>query len=220
MMRMPDPPRVTALTPTRRDPARLTVKVDGRAVATLPGKTVDELGLAIHTPWTDDLAQRVDAAARTDKAMRQALNRLNRRAMTRRKLDQKLRDLAHDGPTRAAVLDRLEALGLLDDRAYAEALIRETQRAKPAGPMLLKKKLFERGVDGALADRLVAEATADPDQQRAAAAAFAQTKLKSMARLDTEVRKRRLYGALSRRGFTPDVVRDVMEQVASETNGG
>ena len=122
----------------------------------------------------------------------------------------KLRELGHDPEVREAVMQRLDELGLIDDTAYAQMLIRETQRAKPAGPMLLRQKLMQKKVDRSLIDRLVAEATADPDDQRAAARQLVEKKLPSLARFDAATRKRRLYGQLARRGFTSDVISDAM----------
>lgn len=210
---MPDPPRITALSPTKRDPSRLSIRVGRKHVAALSQKLADELGLAVGQPWDDAMAQRVEAAAVFDRAMRKALNRLNRRAMSRGQLDRKLRELEFDEPTRTAVLDRLTELRLLDDEAFGQALIRETLAQKPAGPRLLQTKLYQKGLPRELIDRLVADATADSDDQRRQAMSFAESKLRSMQRLDAATRRRRLYGQLARRGFDPEVVRDVMERV-------
>ncbi len=181
---MVDAPRITALSPTKRDPSRLSIRVDRKHVATLGQKLVGELGLEVGQPWDDALAQRVAEAAVYDKAMRKAMNRLARRAMSRGQLDRKLRDL--------------------------EFLARE-----PAGPRLLQQKLYQKGLPRDLIDRLVADATADTDDQREQATRFAETKLRSMQRLDAPTRNRRLYGQLARRGFSPDVIRGVMERVAA-----
>lgn len=210
---MSDRPCITALSPTKRDPSRVSIKVGRKHIATLSQKLVGELGLAVGQSWDDALADRVEAATVYDQAMRKALNRLNHRAMSRGQLDRKLRELEFDEPTRTAVLDRLAELRLLDDEAFGRALIRETLARKPAGPRLLQQKLYQKGLPRELIDRLVAEATADSDDQREQATRFAETKLRSMQRLDLATRKRRLYGQLARRGFSPDVIRDVMEKV-------
>lgn len=216
---------ITAIKPTQRDANRATVRVgvrgkSGKVVATLNIKRINELGLAVGMAWDEALAARVAEMATFDKAMRQAMNRLSRRAMSRRMLDRKLRDLEHTEPVRAAVLARLDEMGLLDDEAFGRALIREAQLGKPAGPALLKKKLFDKGLDHALIDRLVAEATRDDDEQRDAALTLARRRAASgsMARLAPEARHRRLYGQLARRGFTPDVIRDVMARIRAEEN--
>lgn len=216
---------ITAIKPTQRDANRATIRVGvrgkaGKVVATLNQRRINELGLAVGMAWDEALASRVAAGAAIDKAMRQAMNRIARRPMSRRNLDRKLRDLEHPEPVRRQVLERLDELGLMDDEALGRAIIRDAQLRKPAGPAFLKKKLFDKGLDHALIDKLVAEATCDEDQQRDAALKLARSRAKtsSMARLDPQARHRRLYGQLARRGFTPDVIRDVMARLRAEEN--
>lgn len=221
---MPADQRIVAIQPTQRDANRAMVRVGGprsrkgRVVATMNLKRIAELGLRVGQAWDDALAEQVAGTAAFDKAMRQAMNRLGSRAMSRRRLDRKLRDLEHPEAVRVMVLDRLTELGLLDDAALAAAVVRDLQNRKPAGPALLKKKLYEQGFEASLIDRVVAEATEDADDQRDAALALARKKSASMVRLAPDVRRRRLYGQLARRGFTPDTIRDTMEQIEREEN--
>ena len=216
---MSDAPRITAIKPTARDPQRVTVRVGRKVVATLSVRQAEALGLHVDQPWDTALAAQVEQAAQVDKAMRKAMNRLNRRAMSRRDLDRKLRDLEFDEPIRQRVLDRLTELKYLDDEAFGRALIRETQRAKPAGPRLLRQKLFQKGLDRKLIDQLVGEVrdTSDPEAE---ALALARRRLRQMSRLDAAARQRRLYGLLARRGFEPQTINAAMEALRDEIIGG
>ena len=212
--------QIVAIRPTQRDANRATVRVGikdsrkkPRVVATLTTRIIADMGLHVGQAWTDELARRVEGGVGLDKAMRAAMARLSRRAMSGWMLRDKLRQLGHSSPVIEQVLERLAELDLLDDEQFGRALVRDTMARKPAGPALLKQKLFQKGIRGALADKLIAEATADSDQQRDAAIAFAQKRAVSMASLDAPTRERRLYGQLSRRGFTPDTIRAAMEAV-------
>ena len=228
-------PRVSALRPTNRDPLRFTVKVDGKAVGTLSQKLIDDLRITIGSPYTPELAAALADAVVYDKAFRAATRRLARRAMSSGMIRQKLRTPPRRRPPKpgdtrkprepdpipsAEVIDqviaRLTELDLLDDRAFGQALIRDLTRSKPAGPMLLKQKLYAKGLDAKLIDELVAEATADPDEQADGATSFAEKKIRSMRHLDADTIKRRLYGQLARRGFTPDAIRTAMDAVLRE----
>ena len=70
-------------------------------------------------PWltgnpmlTEDAhAAAVAGAVEEDKAIRDAMARLNRRALSRRDLDRKLRERGHEAVARAAALERLTVLG-------------------------------------------------------------------------------------------------------------
>lgn len=207
--------RITGIVPTRRDPNRASIRVDGKAVATVSFRHVQDLNLHVGRPWDDALADAVAQAALYDKAMKRALNRLDRRAMSRRELDRKLKELEFDEPTRQRVLDRLAELGLLDDAAFARAIVRETLARKPAGRRLLQQKLFQKGIDRRVADAAIAEAL-DATDQSAAAVELVRKRLRSMQRLDPVARKRRLYGLLARRGFDPDAIDDALRAAAAD----
>lgn len=206
---------ITALSPTKRDPGRLTIKVAGRAVATMQAKRIAELGLEIGMPWTDALAEQVAHAAAFDKAMRAAMNRLNRRAMSRSQLRRKLTDrkLELDVAAVDAALDRLEELDLIDDEAFGRALIAEILRGRPAGPMLLRQKLMQRGLERNLIDRLIAENEPSEEAAIEGAVKLATTKLRSLQRYDAATRKRRLWGMLQRRGFSSDIITSTLSQL-------
>ena len=190
--------RISALRPTHRDPLRSTIKVDGRAVGTLSQKLIDDLNLTIGSPFTPELAAAVADAVVYDQAFRKATRALARRAMSSGMIRQKLRTPARPRPRKnqldkngkprpprepdpvppAAVIDqvlaRLDELGHLDARAFGQALIRDLTRAKPAGPMLLKQKLYAKGLDAKLIDALVAEARKGYDElMKAAPLAYA-----------------------------------------------
>ncbi len=226
-----EPLTITAIRPTQRDPNRATVRVGrtradgspskGRVVATLNQREIEALGLSVGLRWDDALAERVAVAATEDKAFRAAMNRLARRAMSTGMIRQKLRELGHDAEVSQRVLDRLDRLGLLDDEAFGRALIREATRSKPAGPRLLRQKLFQKKLDAALIDRLLEEHDAEQRQREdpdAEAIAFAVKRAASLERFDPVTRKRRLYGQLARRGFGPDTIQRALA-VALEGDG-
>ncbi|MEO0476498.1 MAG: regulatory protein RecX [Planctomycetota bacterium] len=211
---------IVELRPTQRDVNRATVRVGvkdskkkPRVVATLTARIIADMGLHVGQEWTPDLAKQVEGGVGLDKAMRAAMNRLSRRAMTGWMLRDKLKQLGHSNAVIDQVLERLAELDLLDDEQFGRALVRDAMARKPAGPALLKQKLFQKGIRGALADKLITEATADTEAQHDAAIAFALKKAASMANLDKPTRERRLYGQLARRGFDPDTIRAAMDAV-------
>lgn len=210
---MPDPPTITAITPTKRDPLRVSVKVDGEVVAKLSVKSVGELGLCVGGPWDASLAGRVKAAAGYDQAMHDALVRLNRRALSEWQLERKLLDRGHDEVVIARVLERLISLNLIDDEAFGRALIRELTGRQPAGPHLLRSRLSQCRLPSELIDRLVAEATSDTRGAVQRATALARQKMRSLGGLDEMSRKRRLWGLLARRGFESDTIEQALHSL-------
>src|SRR5690625_7486489 len=92
-----------------------------------------------------------------EKAREDALNRLDRRMHSRAGLLNKLKQRGHEKEICENVLDRLEELGLIDDRVFGRALIRQQTLRKPAGERLLSSKLWEKGLKQNLIDELLSE---------------------------------------------------------------
>jgi regulatory protein len=128
------------------------------------------------------------------------------------------RDVPEDVADR--VLDRFTEVGLVDDAAYAEVLVRSRHAERGLSRRALALELRRRGVDDGVAQEALAQV--DDDDEEHAARALARKKLASTRGLDRETRMRRVYGALGRRGYGGSLVaRVVREELdAEEPVGG
>jgi len=200
-------PIVTKLQPTKRDPARVMIRVAGAVRATLPRSVVERLGIAVETPWTDALEARVAEAVDRDKAERYAINALGRRALSSGELAERIRRRGHGSAVAEAVVAKMVERRFVDDEAYGRAVIRAERARRPAGPRLLRQKLIHKRLDRSLVDRLIAEIEAEQDHV-AEARRLVESRLRqaSVQRLDPVVRRRRLWNQLARRGFAPDAI--------------
>jgi regulatory protein len=205
---------ITSITTSPRDTRLMTVKVGNRAVATLPVRVIEELNLGLGEMWDDALAARVHDAVAFQRAFEAAMKKVNRTALSRRRMAEKLKLGGIEEAMIDRVLDRLVEIGAVDDEAYGRALVNEIQARKPAGPALLRAKLRQKGLENKLIDKLLAEVKEDPTADPVGdAAELARKKLRSMARLEPQVRKRRLWGALARRGFDGDTIDAALRQL-------
>lgn len=217
------PPTITELKPSAKRPDAVIIKVDGKATVTVSMRHAADLGLGEGVAWTDQLAAQVEQAAQIDKAIRAAMNRLARRPSSRHDMDTKLQKLGYESDVRAATLDYLENLNYINDETYARALVEEMLRLKPAGPRLLKQKLWQKGLSGKLADAAVAEAMEQAEQDETATSQYdharnvAEKKLRSLGRYDAATQKRRVYSMLARRGFDQEVIDGVMRELVFQT---
>jgi regulatory protein len=215
------PPTITTLEPAPRRPHRVVVELDGRTLATLPQRVVEELNLAVGQTLDDAQLGRLRQAATCDQAVNDAGAILARRALSRAELSTKLaaRGFAPDVVTRA--LETLHGLGLINDEELGRSLLRETLAKQPAGAALLRAKLERRGLDPALVERLLAEPGAAPTADALPQAlALVRARLGKMAHLDPEVQQRRLYALLGRRGFDEDTARRLMDEIFPEPSDG
>ncbi|MGE5176330.1 MAG: regulatory protein RecX [Hyphomicrobiales bacterium] len=159
-----------------------------------------------------------ERAASDDAAKEAALRMLARGPRTEREIADRLteRGFLPDAVERA--VERLRRVSLLDDRAFVRSFLRSELLRKPQGRRLLEAKLRRRGVPAALLaawertleeESDLAERSLETEAGRARAAA--DEILRKLARRPPADRRRRLEGALLRRGFGWDTIRDLVE---------
>lgn len=116
------------------------------------------------------------------------------------------------------VLDRFTEVGLIDDAAYAEMLVRSRHSERGLSRRALALELRRKGVSPE--DSEVALDQVDDEDEEQAARALARKKLRSTRGLEREVRLRRAYGALGRKGYGGALVSKVVrEELAAEEDG-
>ncbi len=100
----------------------------------------------------------------------------------------------------------LQEKRFIDDERLAGMLKRDAVERKHFGRGGAKGYLLKRGIPGEVADAVLG----DPDEYLDAARELVEKKLKTMKGHDRETVRRRLWGLLSRRGFSPDIIRRTM----------
>lgn len=200
---------ISALSPSRRDPSKLIIHVNGKPVATLSRKQVEALGLEVETDWTEKLAAKVEDAIAFEAAFDQSMRMINRKRLSRAKVTAKLSERGHDEALVDRVIAKLLAIGAINDETLATDLVDEIDRTRPAGPAMKRAKLAQRGVNEEIIERVV-EQSASPSSQLADARKLIASRSKAMAKLDETARKRRLWDLLARRGFDEETIDTVL----------
>ena len=153
-----------------------------------------------------------------DAAREAALRLLERTRRTRSDLAQRLRDRGYAAGVIEQTLDRLAAVGLVDDLEYACAFLRGRASRRPAGRRRLEQELRARGVsadDVARAFERGGEEGDGPDEAEGArrVLALAERRYRS---LDPRTRRQRLYALLMRRGFDRDAIETALKTPTAE----
>ena len=139
------------------------------------------------------------------------LRQLSTQARTRHELAEILRRKGVPVEAATTVLDRMEEVGLVDDSQFAGAWVESRQQRRHLSRTALRQELQRKGVDRELVTAAVEEVS--PDDEHAAALALAEKKLRSVRSLEPGVQRRRIAGALARRGFGPGISSQVLAEV-------
>ena len=146
------------------------------------------------------------------------LNQLNFMPRSRKELDTALAKRNIEPDVAKSVLDRFEEIGMVDDAAYAELLIRSRCNTKRVSRSVLRQQLRQKGVDQEIIEDALL-VVSDDDELRMATE-LVERKARAMSRLDPEVRKRRLFGLLARKGYNTSIALRVINDLeAADFNG-
>lgn len=108
------------------------------------------------------------------------------------------------------VLDRLTEVGLIDDAAFAESLVRTRHRDVGLARGALRHELSAKGV--LPADAQPALDSIDDASELAAARALVAKRLRAMSTVPTDTVARRLASMLARKGYPSSVVLRVVRE--------
>jgi len=114
----------------------------------------------------------------------------------------------------ATVLDRFVEVGLIDDKAYAEAFVAAKHRDRALGVTALRTELRRKGVDEATVDAAVQ--TLDQTAERDRARALISRRVDAAMGNGVPAARRRLIGLLARRGYAADVARQVVDEALAD----
>lgn len=181
------------------------ITVDDDAPIEIPLETVLEHGLQEGLSLLTEEWIAIRDQSRYRLAVRRALEFLARRRRTRSELQKQLLNSFSETETNGA-LDRIDELGYLDDESWANAYV-TTTRARGRGRSLLVSELRQYGIDDEAQESALAEH--DDDGK---ALAIARKRLRSLQRLASDVRNRRLYAFLRRRGFSNDTAKQAIDE--------
>lgn len=211
---------ITAITQLPRHPGRFEVLVDGRSVATLSLDAIERLSLAVGRSVAG-LEERLATEASQLKVYDRAVNMLAFRARSSAEL---ARALVRKGEPKEQVdraIERLQEQGLLDDTAFAQSFTRSKVLGAKQSRRRVQQGLARKGVAREVSDAAIETVFEEEGvDQGGIVEEAARKKLRSLAKLEPAVRRRRLYAFLARRGYDADDVRAAMAAVGEELRQG
>ena len=142
---------------------------------------------------------------------------LRQLAMTPRSRAELMQKLAQRGCTMdvaVTVLDRMTEVGLVDDQAYAQMLVRSQQAGRGLARGALARELRTKGIEDHLAEEAIASIS--EEDERARARALVDKKLRAMHGLGIQVQTRRLAGMLARKGYSSSITYAVIRDAIAD----
>ncbi len=141
-----------------------------------------------------------------------ALEMLSRRRRSEQEVLARLGQRGITPQTCEEVVFALREMGYLNDRAFAEAWVRDRKKTKPMGRYRLARELLEKGIERSLIDEVLGGEAGSEDELELALD-LARARLARIQGHSPDVVQRRLGQFLLRRGFSQETTTKVVKQL-------
>ena len=186
---------IQELKPSKRVAGRWLAILEDGSILRIGENEVVDFALYTGKELTEEEAEGLQASARRSGMKEKALGLLSRKPQSRKELERKLGEWEATEEEAAAICDRMEELGYLNDSYYAGLIVRH-YTGKGYGEKKVRDELYRRGVPRDLWDEALSQ-SADPGP---AIDAFLSKKLKGRSPDQKELQ--RVSAALARRGYS------------------
>ena len=146
------------------------------------------------------------------RARNAAYRYLTMRPRSRTELENKLAGREFPSDIIHSVIDHLLRLGYLNDEQFARQWAAGRVRSRGFGRRRIEQELRARGISRDII-RGTLEGLFEGSSELEVARKEAEKKLRTLARFEPEVRRRRLAGFLERKGFPSDIIRGILRSV-------
>lgn len=207
---------VTAIRAQAGDAERVAVFLDGAFAFGLAAEIALRAGLRKGRSLSAHEQRELLVAEQQGRARAAALELLSRQPRTRAEVRRRLERKGFDATSIEHAVARMTELGYLDDAAYAHTFVRDRLQTRGYGPRRIRAELLRRGLDAAIVTAALRAQTSE-DDVRAAARQQAAARWRRLAHEDDPRRRRKkLYDFLARRGYDPEVIREVCDPLERE----
>lgn len=198
---------ITAIEPRRK--AMSALYIDGEFVMNLDTRTLIENRFDVGREIDDDDLHEIINLSNERRAKEKALWLISYRDHSKKELTDKIRRTCDDESAEKAV-ERMEELGLVNDRVFAERYARKLLFTKHMSKTAASYELVRKGIDRELADEILDSIEVDEREQ------IREVIEKKYRNLSDEKIKRRAFSALQRLGYRFDDIRAVLEEYTEE----
>ena len=198
---------ITAIEPRRKGMSALYI--DGEFVMNLDTRTLIENRFDVGREIDDDDLHEIINLSNERRAKEKALWLISYRDHSKKELTDKIRRTCDEESAEKAV-ERMEELGLVNDRVFAERYARKLIFTKHMSKTAAAFELARKGIDRELADEILESIDVDEREQ------IREVIEKKYRNLSDEKIKRRAFSALQRLGYRFDDIRAVLEEYTEE----
>ncbi|WP_047981080.1 recombination regulator RecX [Ornithinibacillus contaminans] len=212
------PTKISRITTQKKSKQRYNIYL-AEATGETYGFSVDEAillefglrkGLELDDATVNDLIRKDTI----QKSYLLAINYLSYRMRSMKEIHDYLRQKEVEPEHIDNIIERLTNEGLLNDKEFAKAFTSTRMNTNSKGPLLVKRELIEKGIPQAVAQSAITIYSYETQFEKAMK--WATKKLGSSKKDSFQKQLQQLRLTLMQKGFTPDVITDVLMTIQDE----
>lgn len=200
---------VTKIEQGKKRADRANIYLDEEYVFSLSLDLVLENGLHNGLELSQDQIDRMVVADALIKAYDRAVRFLGYRKRSVKEVRDKLQQLEYSEAAIAAVVEKLERLGYLNDYDFAETWVRDRLNLKPTAKKVIRLELKQKGIS----EEIISMVLSDIDPQTETAQAIRLVEKKGFSALSGQARDQKIKNFLLRKGFGWETVKAVLDSL-------
>ena len=190
---------------------QVKVFLDGQPALALLAETALKEGITVGQEVGEDRREALADKDRYQRCYNAAIRFLSYRMRSESEIRQRLQRHGYNQPDIDKALARLKEQGLVDDVAFARFWRENREAFSPRSRRLTKLELKRKGLNSEVIEQVISEID---DKDSAYRAALNRARRLSFA--DYQDFRQRLVGYLGRRGFSYDIIKEIIERVWRE----
>lgn len=188
------------------------VELDSGETLKLEPDTIMQFQLQTGTDLDEKKLREVLAADQKRKSLQKALHLISIRPRSAAELKERFKREGYFDETIDESLDYLLKNGYLNDALFAEKFARSKLQKKDIGESSLRFELHKKGISKSIIESIIKKIYGETPELDIALKA-GKKKLRTIRAADDIAKKRKLYQFLAQRGFSADVIRQVIGEL-------
>jgi len=200
---------ISQIQPQKRNKDRFNLYAEEGFLTSLSYETILKYNIREGRSIEEEVLERAKQDDTVKYAKEQAMQYVAYAPRSKRQVRKRLEQKGIDAESIDQAVSTMEHYGYIDDGFYVQEMARSYK--KKLGAQAIRQKLLQNGV----ADKVIAQHLQIPEsEQLAAAKEYVHKSAAKYARIEPQKAKQRLYAALQRRGFSPEVIRSAMKEAS------
>ncbi|MCH7761055.1 RecX family transcriptional regulator [candidate division TA06 bacterium] len=203
--------KITKIEVQKKHPHRRSIFLDGEFFKGVDEEVVVRLGLKKDQDIDEERIHEILLSEEKRKAKEYGLNLLSFRGRSIGEMRQRLEERGFEEEIVDSVVKELKEMEFLDDLKFAREWVRSRMEGSPKGSYGLRLELQEKKVSDVIIHAVLEEYSEKYDE-REVARTLAMKRMRVLANKERGVIQGRLADFLTRRGFSYNVIKDVVHE--------